>query len=114
MLDFFADGRVVDVRDKTVLDPATVQALYRDGLLTALDASNQDGPAFLQVSITQRGIEVLEQRHKELSKKTTREARYVKNHPIAVKVLVGVTVAQTILVVTQLLRFWQLLPFVSP
>jgi hypothetical protein len=65
-LAMFSDGQKRDVRDSSVIDAEQAKWLYEEGFLKGIDASNLDGPAFLNMSITSKGMEFLQQKQKEV------------------------------------------------
>jgi|SRR5450759_1627974 hypothetical protein len=98
ILETFADGQKRDVRDGSVFDVEQVKWLYKENFLTSMDASNLDGPAFLNVSITSKGMELLQQKQmellqqkqKEVMERPNRESAYEKNYPMRSKVVIVV------------------------
>lgn len=92
VLTVFADGKPRDVQDESVFDMNTITWLFENGYINGIDTSDKDGDNYLDLIITEKGLEFVKQIQKELVTSNSRQSIYENKHPMASKVVVGVTI----------------------
>jgi len=88
-----ADGKKHTARENLGWDMGAVERLYKAGLAVGRDASDADGPEFIELAITQRGAEMLAEEIEKQTNPETRDARYYRRYPIRANIVVAVTSA---------------------
>ena len=85
-----ADGKKRTARENVGWDMDAVKRLRDAGLVTGRDASDADGPEFIELSITQRGAAMLADEMEKQKNPESRDARYYRSHPIRANIVVAV------------------------
>jgi hypothetical protein len=90
VLTVFADGAPRDVQDESIFNMNTITWLFENGYINGIDTSDKDGNSYLELKITEKGMNFLNQDEKEAKQRTTREADYQANHPIRATIVSAV------------------------
>jgi hypothetical protein len=93
-LAHFADGSPRDISADSPINIDRVKWLYEAGYLKGIDAStiHPGGEQYIDLVITLKGTEFLDQSKKEVMEGQNRESAYEKNYPMRSKVAVGVAI----------------------
>jgi hypothetical protein len=94
-LEQFSNGIPQEITASSPINIEHIKWLYEAGLLKGINAStiHPNGEHFLDLVITLKGAEFLEQGQKEIAQRPSREATYEKNYPMRSKVVVGIAVS---------------------
>ncbi|KAB2310647.1 hypothetical protein F8A87_08165 [Betaproteobacteria bacterium SCN2] len=103
-LALFADGKP---RDSSVIDAEHAKWLYEEGFLKGIDVTtiHDSSSKYIDLTITSKGIEFLQQKQKEIADRPNKETAYEKNHPMRSKVVVGVSVGLLVALVVAIFRW---------
>ena len=92
VLTVFADGIPRDVQDESIFEISVITWLFENGYINGIDTSDKDGNSYLELKITDKGLEFIEQEQKELVTSNSRQSIYENEYPMSSKVVVGVTI----------------------
>jgi ribosomal protein S8 len=98
-LSLFADGKP---RDSSAVDAEHAKWLYEEGFLKGIDVTtiHDTSSKYIDLTITTKGIELLQQKQKEVMERPNRESTYEKNYPMRAKVVIGVSIGLLIAAIT--------------
>lgn len=88
-LALFADGKPRDVENSSVVDVEHAKWLYEEGFLKGIDVTTIHDlqPKYMDMTITSRGIEFLQQKQKEIADRPSEETQYKTKHPIRAEIV---------------------------
>ncbi len=92
VLTLFSNGIPRDVQNESIFEISVITWLFENGYINGIDTSDKDGNSYLELKITDKGLEFIEQEQKELIASNSRQSVYENEHPMASKVVVGVTI----------------------
>ncbi len=92
VLTLFSNGIPRDVQNESIFEISVITWLFENGYINGIDTSDKDGDNYLDLIITEKGLEFVKQIQKELVTSNSRQSIYENKHPMASKVVVGVTI----------------------
>ncbi len=93
-LELFADGKPRDTDSSPAVDAEHAHWLHEEGFLSGIDVTtiHDSAPKYIDLRITSKGLELLQQKQKEIADRPGKEAAYEKNYPMRSKIVVGISI----------------------